>query len=355
MSWKNYRKRPVVVGARVVEVEEEIDTLEGTMTARVGDYVIEGVAGEHYPCKPDIFKATYEEVVGMPRTKPGDLPASGGDDEHDCLRDCHFCDECDEHLHGADSFWARDSVWLSVAGPDEQLHFACLQKRLGRPLRRSDFDLSGGANVAIAVGVQLVLDEFADKPRKIAPAGDVCDDYVSLVFPFATMTQEQRAAVFAAECSLLKAGIHFSTVSRPTPTQDTNVGEPEQWDLITHEWELVDVELDMGPCKVKLSSSQPGSVDPATIPHRAPIWAALIFPFDNMSDSDRAAVFEAQTHLQGAGLWFGSGSEMVTENGVERPVKRHWQLDWELKGAVLVQNTCRHDATPTQEDKTAAA
>ena len=38
----------------------KIDTLEGTMTASVGDYVIKGVNGEFYPCKPDIFEKTYE-------------------------------------------------------------------------------------------------------------------------------------------------------------------------------------------------------------------------------------------------------------------------------------------------------
>jgi hypothetical protein len=37
-----------------------ISTLEGNMTANYGDYIIKGVAGEVYPCKPDIFKATYE-------------------------------------------------------------------------------------------------------------------------------------------------------------------------------------------------------------------------------------------------------------------------------------------------------
>jgi hypothetical protein len=37
-----------------------IPTLEGTMTAKVGDWIIRGVKGEVYPCKPDIFEATYE-------------------------------------------------------------------------------------------------------------------------------------------------------------------------------------------------------------------------------------------------------------------------------------------------------
>lgn len=39
-----------------------IETLEGNMTASKGDYIIKGVKGEFYPCKPDIFEQTYEEV-----------------------------------------------------------------------------------------------------------------------------------------------------------------------------------------------------------------------------------------------------------------------------------------------------
>lgn len=37
-----------------------IHTLEGAMTAEIGDWIIRGVKGEFYPCKPDIFEATYE-------------------------------------------------------------------------------------------------------------------------------------------------------------------------------------------------------------------------------------------------------------------------------------------------------
>ena len=40
-----------------------IDTLEGVMKAKVGDYIIKGVHDEFYPCKPDIFHETYEEVA----------------------------------------------------------------------------------------------------------------------------------------------------------------------------------------------------------------------------------------------------------------------------------------------------
>lgn len=39
-----------------------IPTLEGTMYASLGDWIIRGVKGEFYPCKPDIFEETYEEI-----------------------------------------------------------------------------------------------------------------------------------------------------------------------------------------------------------------------------------------------------------------------------------------------------
>lgn len=44
------------------EGELGIGTLEGVMTASKGDFIIKGVHGEYYPCKPDIFAETYEEV-----------------------------------------------------------------------------------------------------------------------------------------------------------------------------------------------------------------------------------------------------------------------------------------------------
>ena len=53
----------VVVHRRLDAVPRlEIATLEGTMTALEGDWIIKGVKGEFYPCKPDIFEATYEAV-----------------------------------------------------------------------------------------------------------------------------------------------------------------------------------------------------------------------------------------------------------------------------------------------------
>lgn len=82
-----YRKKPVVIEAVQVNNNDfalaefitvegvyfgtdmnsntylEIETLEGTMRADHEDWIIRGVKGEFYPCKPDIFEATYEAVT----------------------------------------------------------------------------------------------------------------------------------------------------------------------------------------------------------------------------------------------------------------------------------------------------
>ncbi|KMW13729.1 hypothetical protein [Enterocloster citroniae] len=49
--------------AGTLDVKLMIRTLEGIHEASVGDYIIQGIAGEIYPCKPDIFLATYEPAV----------------------------------------------------------------------------------------------------------------------------------------------------------------------------------------------------------------------------------------------------------------------------------------------------
>jgi hypothetical protein len=72
-----FRKKPVVIEATqwfkmgdhpkvVIEFEGEpmppyVWTLEGLMQVNPGDWIITGVKGEHYPCKPDIFEMTYEK------------------------------------------------------------------------------------------------------------------------------------------------------------------------------------------------------------------------------------------------------------------------------------------------------
>lgn len=54
------RKKPVVVNAYRTDTELDIQTLEGVMHAEPGDWIITGVDGEQYPCKPSIFQKTYE-------------------------------------------------------------------------------------------------------------------------------------------------------------------------------------------------------------------------------------------------------------------------------------------------------
>lgn len=44
----------------------DIPTLEGVMSARLGDWIIKGVKGEFYPCKPDVFEMTYESMAEVP-------------------------------------------------------------------------------------------------------------------------------------------------------------------------------------------------------------------------------------------------------------------------------------------------
>lgn len=57
-----FRKKPVVVDAYQTDREMNIETLEGVMHAEPGDWIITGVNGERYPCKPHIFEKTYEQV-----------------------------------------------------------------------------------------------------------------------------------------------------------------------------------------------------------------------------------------------------------------------------------------------------
>ena len=62
IQFQKYRKIPVIVEAYQTDVEMEIETLEGVMKANKGDWIIRGVKGELYPCKPDIFEMTYEKA-----------------------------------------------------------------------------------------------------------------------------------------------------------------------------------------------------------------------------------------------------------------------------------------------------
>ena len=56
---EQYCKLPIPIKAYQTDKEIDIETLEGTHHASVGDWIITGVNGEQYPCKPDIFAKTY--------------------------------------------------------------------------------------------------------------------------------------------------------------------------------------------------------------------------------------------------------------------------------------------------------
>ncbi len=66
-----FRKRPVVISAEQWSGPGQIliTTLEGVMTAQPGDWIITGVKGERYPCKPDVFALTYEPVTPPPASE----------------------------------------------------------------------------------------------------------------------------------------------------------------------------------------------------------------------------------------------------------------------------------------------
>ena len=59
---EKFQKKPVIVEAYQTDKEMIIQTLEGDMKASPGDWIITGVNGEQYPCKPDIFEKTYQKV-----------------------------------------------------------------------------------------------------------------------------------------------------------------------------------------------------------------------------------------------------------------------------------------------------
>lgn len=63
LEWQQYRKLPVVITATRMDVPFTVHTLEGLMGGLPGDWLIEGVAGELYPCRDDIFRQTYELVT----------------------------------------------------------------------------------------------------------------------------------------------------------------------------------------------------------------------------------------------------------------------------------------------------
>ena len=66
---KKYRKKPIIIEAYQTDKVMYIETLEGIHKADIGDYIITGVKGEQYPCKPDIFEQTYEPMEDLKGSK----------------------------------------------------------------------------------------------------------------------------------------------------------------------------------------------------------------------------------------------------------------------------------------------
>ncbi len=57
-----YRKKPVLINACQIRCPFTVETLEGTMQGKPGDWLIQGVEGEFYPCKNEIFRKTYDKA-----------------------------------------------------------------------------------------------------------------------------------------------------------------------------------------------------------------------------------------------------------------------------------------------------
>ena len=66
--WEGVNSRQIILHMDEADPHVTIQTLEGTMRGNFGDWIIRGVAGEFYPCKPAIFEATYE-----PSPSPSDI------------------------------------------------------------------------------------------------------------------------------------------------------------------------------------------------------------------------------------------------------------------------------------------
>ena len=58
---KSYVKKPIPIQAIQIFEEFEVETLEGTMRGKPGDWLLRGIRGELYPCADDIFRESYEE------------------------------------------------------------------------------------------------------------------------------------------------------------------------------------------------------------------------------------------------------------------------------------------------------
>lgn len=98
-----------------IDLELHIETLEGEMTAEQGDFVIQGVHGEIYSCKPDIFKETYVKVDDTDRISPDDI----GNDIQESLHGGDNKMEKLNEIQGYTARWYGEDGDLTIGGIDE--------------------------------------------------------------------------------------------------------------------------------------------------------------------------------------------------------------------------------------------
>jgi len=195
-----YRKKPVVIDAWQLTKENveagipdwidldmvhifdgdvlfaKIHTLEGMMQASYGDYIIKGVQGEFYPCKPDIFEQTYEEAVSVSNIEE-DLSVLP---DFDLAKKCLIARSC---LHKLELETYRRALLKQVEGK-------------GVEFGKSVVAVEGmrGEFFVPAMKEQLSRYDYAQTPmivlQKITMKGEVSNklQYIRQVRPFPTVT-----------------------------------------------------------------------------------------------------------------------------------------------------------------------
>ncbi len=188
-----YRKKPVTVEARELTVDNAtelakwcngtatdaysrvlIPTLEGTMLADLGDYIIKGVKGEFYPCKHDIFEATYTEVgaTGDRGTLIARLIEMGGTMENS---------QGDTWVHAPAEIVEQQAQLVlgetvatdptsTVSRAQQQVR--TFQERMGLPVGTTSRALPADR---VAVRVELIREEFQDELIPALEAGDMVE------------------------------------------------------------------------------------------------------------------------------------------------------------------------------------
>uniref|UniRef100_A0A6M3LGX0 Uncharacterized protein n=1 Tax=viral metagenome TaxID=1070528 RepID=A0A6M3LGX0_9ZZZZ len=158
-----------------------IETLEGPHIVSIGDWIITGVKGEKYPCKPDIFEATYEPVSALNaqpcQKESGELAKellSLFDDLHSSIyQNEGNTPYCEGHRDGCESAaWRIEKLLPKAAQVEARIEE--LEKAL-RKHKHTDECLAYAAKTAKASGIYHCIAECADS-HKAALSEEVKDD-----------------------------------------------------------------------------------------------------------------------------------------------------------------------------------